>query len=110
MRGLHVLQPGLARLDALGDALHLRLELGGVLLRLAAPGDLLADGALAVAQLLDLLDQRAALGVERPRVDAGEPGEGLDLLEGLAAAREHREHGVTVLDDVAEVQHGVGRG
>ncbi len=101
-----LLEPRLAPLDPLGDTLHLGLELGGVLLRLAAARDLLADRALAVAQLLDLLDQRAPLGVERPRVDPGETREGLDLLERLAAAREHGEHGVTVLDDVAEVQHG----
>ena len=83
-------------------------ELRGVLLRLAAPRDLLSGEALAVAQLLDLLDERAPLGVERPGVDAGEPGEGLDLREVLAAAREHLEHGLSVVDDVLQVEHVAG--
>ena len=61
--------------------------------------------ALPVAELLHLLDERAALGVERPGVDAGEAGEGLHVREGLPAAREHREDGLAVLDDVLQVQH-----
>ena len=79
-RRLHLLEPGVARLDAVGDALHLGLQVGRVLLRLAAPGDLLAGHALAVAQLLHLLDEGAALGVERPGVDSGEAGEGLHVV------------------------------
>ena len=105
-RCLHLLEPRVARLDPVGDALHLGLEVRRVLLRLAAPGDLLPGQALAVAQLLHLLDEGAALGVEGPGVHPGEAGEGLHVVQALPAAREHGEDGLAVLHDVLEVQHG----
>ena len=52
-----------------------------------------------------LLDERSALGVERPGVDAFEARKGLDRREALAARRERGEHRVAVLDDVLQVQH-----
>ena len=58
-----------------------------------------------VAQLLGLLDERAALAVERPRVDALEAGKGLDRREALPARGERPEHGVLVLDHELQVQH-----
>jgi hypothetical protein len=58
-----------------------------------------------VAQLLGLLDQRAALAVERPRIDALEAGEGLDRREALPAGGERRQHRVLVLDHELQVQH-----
>jgi len=104
--GLDLVEPGLPRLDPVRDALHLRLEVGGVLLRLRPPCDLLPHRALAVTQALDLLDESAALGVEVPGVDALEPGPGLDLLEGLAPGREHPKNALPVLHDEPQIEHG----
>ena len=80
-------------------------------LRLAAPRDLLARrGAGGGAAASTSWISGPPLGVERPGIDAGEAGPGLDLLEALAAARQHGEHGVAVLDHELEVQHGARRG
>ena len=65
---------------------------------------------LLVAQLLDLLDELAALAVEGPGVDALESGPGLDLLEASPAGGEHLEHRLTVLHDELQIEHGEGRG
>ena len=63
----------------------------------------------SVAQLLDLLDERAALGVEGPGVDPGEAGQGLHLARGSCPRRgEHLEDLLAVLHDVLQVQHGRG--
>jgi hypothetical protein len=102
---LHLLEPRVALLDAVGDALHLGLEVRGVLLRLAAAGDLLAGHALAVAEPFHLLDEGATLGVEGPGVDPGEAGKGLHVFQGLPAARQHGEDGLAVLHHELQVQH-----
>jgi hypothetical protein len=59
-----------------------------------------------VARLLDLLDEGPALDVEGPGVHPGETWKRLDVREGLPTALEHREHGVLVLHDELQVQHG----
>jgi len=49
--------------------------------------------------------RQAALAVERPGIDAREPGECLDRREPLAACRKRAQHGVAVLDHELQVQH-----
>ena len=88
--------------------LYGRYHLGGLpsTAVLSPDGEFLRGGTfLSPTQLLGLLDQRAALAVERPRIDALEAGEGLDRREALPASGERREHRVLVLDHELQVQH-----
>ena len=51
-----------------------------------------------MTELLDLLEERPPLGVERPGVALGE-------IEARAARGEHLLHGGPILHDPSEVQH-----
>ena len=91
-------QATLERLDLIRDAFHLRLELSRVLARTAAARDLLAAHFLAVAELLDLLEERPPLGVEGPGIAARE-------VERTPPLGEHLLDRGAILDDPSEVEH-----
>jgi hypothetical protein len=95
-------EPRLQRLDLLGDALHLRLQVRRVLARAPAPRDLLAHDFLAVAELLDLLQERAALGVERPGIAPRK-------VESRASRREHLLDRRPILGDPSQIEHEQAR-